>query len=102
MHQALVNAYWLECPDISDLAVLREIGVRVGLDVEAMETAIRADTYGAYLDARRAEALELMINGIPAHIVADRYLVIGDQPYEVFEQVMERRDFARCAQGAPS
>ena len=44
MHQALFNAYWLEGPDISDLAVLREIGVRVGLDVEAMETAIRADT----------------------------------------------------------
>jgi len=98
MHQALFNAYWLEGHDISDLAVLREIGVRIGLDVEAMEAAIRADTYGAYLDARRAEALELMINGIPAHIVADRYLVMGAQPYPVFEQVMERLGVARRAQ----
>jgi predicted DsbA family dithiol-disulfide isomerase len=90
MHHALFQAYWLEGLDVSDLDVLRSIGARVGLDVDAMEAAIRANTYGDYLDERRAEALELMISGIPAHVIADRYLVMGAQPYEVFEQVMTR------------
>lgn len=90
MHRALFEAYWLEGRDLSDLQVLREIGARVGLDVDAMEAAIRANTYGDYLDERRAEALELMISGIPAHVIADRYLVMGAQPFEVFQQVMTR------------
>jgi predicted DsbA family dithiol-disulfide isomerase len=36
-----------------------------------------------------------MISGIPAHVIADRYLVMGAQPYEVFQQVMNRLDVAR-------
>jgi len=88
MHRALFNEYWLDGRDVSDLSVLREVGSRVGLDVDAMEAAIKADTYGDYLDARRAEELDLMISGIPAHVIADRYLVMGAQPYEVFERVL--------------
>ncbi len=95
MHRALFDAYWLEGRDVSDMPVLREIGTRVGLDVDAMEAAIKADTYGDYLDTRRTEALDLMISGIPAHVIADRYLVMGAQPYEVFEQVMTRLDTPR-------
>jgi len=95
MHRALFDAYWLEGRDVSDLGVLREIGARVGLDVDAMEAAVRANSYGEYLDARRAEALDLMISGIPAHVIADRYLVMGAQPYPVFEQVMATAGAAR-------
>jgi len=95
IHRALFDAYWLEGLDVSDLGVLRDIGARVGLDVDAMETAVRANRYGDYLDARRAEALELMISGIPAHVIADRYLVMGAQPYPVFEQVMAKVGAAR-------
>ena len=90
MHRALFQAYWLEGLDVSDLDILHTISARVGLDVDAMEAAVRANAYGDYLDARRAEALELMISGIPAHVIADRYLVMGAQPYDVFQQVMTR------------
>lgn len=95
MHRALFEAYWLEGLDVSDLGVLRRIGARIGLDVEAMAAQVQANAYGDYLDARRGEALELMISGIPAHVIADRYLVMGAQPYEVFQQVMNRLDVAR-------
>ena len=55
-----------------------------------MEAAITANRFGDYLDARRAEAEELMIDGIPAHVIADRYLVMGAQPYDIFERVMAK------------
>ena len=90
IHRALFEAYWLAGRDLSEMAVLREVGAGVGLDVEAMERAITANAYGDYLDVRRAEAIDLMISGIPAHVINDRYLVMGAQPYEVFEQVMEK------------
>jgi predicted DsbA family dithiol-disulfide isomerase len=99
MHRALFDADWLEGLDVSDLPVLREIGALVWLDVDAMEAALRTDTYGDYLDARRAEAIDLMISGIPAHVIADRYLVMGAQPYPVFERVMARVGATRRTAG---
>lgn len=92
MHRELFRAYWDEGRDLSDMAVLREAAGRAGLDADAMAAAVDADTYGHELDARRAEAEELMITGIPAHVVADRYLVMGAQPYELFERLMARLD----------
>jgi predicted DsbA family dithiol-disulfide isomerase len=88
MHHALFRTYWDEGRDVSDIAVLREVGAGVGLDLTAMEAAIADNRYGAYLDARRQEAEDLMINGIPAHVIADRYLVMGAQPYDLFQRVM--------------
>ncbi len=99
MHRGLFEAYWLGGRDVSDLAVLREIASAVGLDVDAMQAAIKADAYGDHLDARRAEALDLMISGIPAHVIADRYLVMGAQPYPVFQEVMGRVGVERRSAG---
>jgi len=88
MHHELFKAYWDEQRDVSNLDVLREVGQRVGLDLEAMAEAVTTDRYGPTLDARRQEAEDLMISGIPAHVVGDRYLVMGAQPYDVFERLM--------------
>jgi predicted DsbA family dithiol-disulfide isomerase len=90
MHRELFKAYWDEGRDVSDVGVLREVAARAGVDVAGMESAIREDRFGDYLDARRAEAEDLMINGIPAHVIADRYLVMGAQPYDLFERVMAK------------
>jgi predicted DsbA family dithiol-disulfide isomerase len=90
MHHELLKAYWDEGRDVSDIAVLREVASKAGVDVLRMEAAIASDRFGDYLDARRAEAEELGINGIPAHVIADRYLVMGAQPYDLFERVMAK------------
>jgi predicted DsbA family dithiol-disulfide isomerase len=101
MHHELLKAYWDEGKNVSDMAVLREVAVRVGLDVAGMEAAVAEDRFGDYLDARRAEAEELGINGIPAHVIADRYLVMGAQPYELFEQVMAKVGVPKRATAEP-
>ncbi len=90
MHNELFKAYWDDGKDVSDIAVLREVASTAGVDVPGMEAAIASDRFGDYLDARRAEAEELGINGIPAHVIADRYLVMGAQPYDLFERVMAK------------
>jgi predicted DsbA family dithiol-disulfide isomerase len=90
MHGELFKAYWDEGRDISDLDVLREVAARAEVDAAGMESAVKANRYGDYLDTRRAEAEDLMINGIPAHVIADRYLVMGAQPYDLFERVMAK------------
>jgi predicted DsbA family dithiol-disulfide isomerase len=95
MHHELFRAYWDEGRDLSTLAVLREVAGRAGVDAAIMEQAIAEDRFGDYLDARRAEAQELMIDGIPAHVIDDRYLIMGAQPYDLFERVMGRLGVGR-------
>jgi predicted DsbA family dithiol-disulfide isomerase len=90
MHHELLSAYWDEGLDVSDMGVLRAVAGRAGVDAAGMEAAITANRFGDYLDARRSEAEELGINGIPAHVIADKYLVMGAQPYDLFERVMAR------------
>jgi predicted DsbA family dithiol-disulfide isomerase len=95
MHLELLKAYWDEGRDVSDMSVLRDVATRAGVDVAGMEGAIKEDRFGDYLDARRSEAEELGITGIPAHVIADKYLVMGAQPYDLFERVMAKLEVPR-------
>lgn len=95
MHAALFRAYWVKGKDVSAMPVLREAATQSGVDPDAMAAAVEADRYGDYLDARRQEAEELMIDGIPAHVIDNRYLVMGAQPYDLFERVMARLNVPR-------
>jgi len=90
MHHELLTAYWDEGRDVSDMSVLRDVAGRAGVNVAGMEAAVTENRFGDYLDARRHEAEALGINGIPAHVIADRYLVMGAQPYDLFERVMAK------------
>lgn len=101
MHHELFTAYWDGGRDVSDMAVLRDVAVRAGVDVTAMEAAVTENRFADYLDARRLEAEELGINGIPAHVIADRYLVMGAQPYDLFERVMAKVGVPRRDAQAP-
>ncbi|GAC1655265.1 MAG: hypothetical protein NVS9B1_08070 [Candidatus Dormibacteraceae bacterium] len=90
MHHALFRAHWEQTADLSSLADLKRIATEVGLDAEVMATAVEAGQYEDLLDANRREALEVGINGIPAHVFGLRYLVMGAQPYEMLRQVAEK------------
>jgi predicted DsbA family dithiol-disulfide isomerase len=90
MHHALFKAHWEQTGKLEDVDDLVRIGAGVGLEADDLRTAIEEDRYAAVIDDNRHEAESVGINAIPAHIFGRRYLVLGAQPYEAFQNVLAR------------
>ena len=90
MHQALFKAHWERTARLEDVDDLVAVGEGVGLEGDELCEAIESGRFEPVIDETRAEAESAGINAIPAHVFGGRYLVVGAQPYEVFEQVLAR------------
>ncbi|GAC1407432.1 MAG: DsbA family oxidoreductase [Ktedonobacteraceae bacterium] len=89
-HKAVMNAYWQEARAIDDLNVLKEIAAQVGLNTEQFEGALKEPQFDAQVATDIRIAHEYELNGVPALIFADKYLVSGAQPYDVLKRVVEK------------
>ena len=90
MHHALFKAHWEGTGRLEDVDDLVRIGAEVGLDGDELRQAIEEDRYAPVIDQNRRLASSAGIDAIPAHVFDRRYLVLGAQPREVFDQVLER------------
>jgi len=90
MHRALFEAHWHLTGRLEEVEDLKRIAAECGLDPDELGEALADGRYEPLLDRRRAEAEEIGINAIPAHIFGGRYLVVGAHPYELFHQVVEK------------
>ena len=89
-HKAVMNAYWQEALGIDDLNVLKEIAGNVGLNVEQFETALKDPQFNAEVSADVELAHEYGLQGVPALIFAEKYLVSGAQPYDTLRRVVDK------------
>ena len=89
IHDALFRAYFVEARDISQPAVLLDIVGRVGLSVEAAREVLEKRTFQAVVDADWELSRRYGITGVPTFVVG-RYGVVGAQPYEALEQLVEK------------
>jgi predicted DsbA family dithiol-disulfide isomerase len=89
-HKAVMQAYWQQARSIDDKAVLKEIAEQVGLSSENFDDVLANPAFDAEVSADVDLAQEYGLTGVPALIFADRYLVVGAQPYDVLKQVVEK------------
>lgn len=96
-HRGMFSAYFDDQRNIGDRAVIRDVVEKAGLDWPTLEQRLDSGYYTESVERQIGESHALGISGVPAYIV-DRYLVVGAQPYEVFQQVMDRvaQDRARA------
>jgi len=85
---ALMKAHWEATADLDRVEDLQRIAAEAGLDPEDLKSALDEGRYEARLDRYREEATSMGINAIPAHIVGQRYLLVGAHPYEAFIEVL--------------
>ncbi len=89
-HKAVMEAYWQQASSIDDPNVLKEIAGNVGLNTENFEAVLADPTYDAEVSADIDLAREYRLDGVPALVFADKYLVMGAQPYDALKQVVEK------------
>jgi predicted DsbA family dithiol-disulfide isomerase len=89
-HWAVFRAYWQEAQDISDLSVLARIAEQAGLDPQAFNAALADPVLDSRVQDDVDQAQAYGLNGVPAMVFAEKYLVSGAQPYPVLVQVMEQ------------
>ena len=89
IHDALYKAYFVEARNIGDLDILVEIAGSVGLPADEARAVLTERRFKDAVDADWAKSRQYGVTGVPTFVAA-RYGVVGAQPYEVLEQLVEK------------
>ena len=89
-HEAVMRAMWEEARNVADPDVIRAVAIEAGLDAEAVDEAIATRRFRPVVEESTREAHAMGINAVPAFVLQERYLLMGAQPHEVFEEAIAR------------
>ncbi len=87
---ALFEAYFSEQANISDISVLLKIVSKLGLDSESAKTALDQQTYAAAVREREAFWTSRGVQGVPAMVISQRYLLSGAQGIENYSAMLDK------------
>lgn len=90
IHRALFHAYFEEERNIGHVDVLCDIAAGVGLDADALRTALAGGRYAADVEEQLAWARAAGVTGVPTVIFAEKFAVVGAQEFAVFRDVAGR------------
>ena len=89
LHDAFFRAYFVDARDISQPAVLLEVAQGVGLSVDGAREVLDSRTFKDAVDADWKLSRQYGVTGVPT-FVAGRHGVVGAQPYEALEQLVQK------------
>ena len=89
IHDALYTAYFVDGRNIGDVDVLVDIAMSVGLPGDAARAVLEDRSFQSAVDADWAKSRQYGITGVPT-FVAGGYGVVGAQPYEALEDLLNR------------
>ncbi len=89
-HDGVMRAYWQQARDISDRVVLAEVAAAAGLASTSLLAALDDPAYDAAVQQDIDLARQYGLNGVPALVFDNRYLVSGAQPADVLRRVVDQ------------
>jgi predicted DsbA family dithiol-disulfide isomerase len=90
VREGVMRAYTSEAADLSDPEVLLDLASEAGLAPGAVTGLLAGDDFAAQVREDEALAQRLGIRGVPAFVLAGKYLVSGAQPTEVFRTALDK------------
>lgn len=89
MQEKLFAAYFSEGKDVSDHSTLIQLGAEAGLKPAEIKDVLETEMYTTEVREDEAVANELGISGVPAFVLAEKYLISGAQPVETFIEALD-------------
>jgi predicted DsbA family dithiol-disulfide isomerase len=87
-NRRILNAYWEEAADIEDRDALADLAVEAGLDRDAFLAGLDDPTFINQVDHDILLARQYGLNGVPAIVFDNQFLVSGAQPLDVLRQAL--------------
>jgi predicted DsbA family dithiol-disulfide isomerase len=94
LHDALYRAYFVDARNIGDPEVLIDLVRSVGLDTDAARQVLAERRFKDAVDADWAKSRAYGVTGVPT-FVAGGHGVVGAQPVEVLEELLDKIGAAR-------
>lgn len=85
---ALFRAYWKEGRDIGTSSVLADIAAEAGMDRALTVRLLDSDADTDDIGARDEDARRKGVTAVPTFLIAQKYVVSGAQPPEVWDKVI--------------
>ena len=89
LHDKIYQASFVEARNIGDPDLLVELAQSVGLPAEEARAVLTERRFKDAVDADWAKSRQWGVTGVPTFVAA-RYGVVGAQPYEVLEQLLDK------------
>lgn len=89
IHDLLYKAYFVEAKNLADVDLLVDIAASVGLPADEARAVLAEHRFKEAVDADWAKSHRYGVTGVPT-FVAGRYGIVGAQPYEALEQLVQK------------
>ncbi|MDA9004718.1 DsbA family oxidoreductase [Amylibacter sp.] len=85
----LFKAYFQEGRDISEHSVLTRIASAAGMDQDVVRSLLKSDADKDDIKARDTDARKRGIQGVPAFVVANEYIIQGAQTIDIWDNIIK-------------
>jgi len=100
MKQRLMELYFRDGGDLTDVNVLVQAAADVGLDADDVRKRLATDEDVELISGQAQEASEKGISGVPTYVFAQKYAVSGAQPAEMLARAIRQVSAEVNAQAA--
>ena len=85
----LFKAYFQEGRDISEHSVLTRIASAAGMDQDVVRNLLKSDADKEDIKARDTDARKRGIQGVPAFVLANEYVIQGAQTIDIWDNIIK-------------
>lgn len=90
IEEKLFSAFFTEGKNIADTETLIELGNSIGLEKQAIESALNDEQYKNLMDKDIQEARAIGVTGVPFFVFNRKYAVSGAQPPQAFLETLKK------------
>jgi predicted DsbA family dithiol-disulfide isomerase len=94
IHDLLYKAYFVEAKNLADVDLLVDIAASVGLPADEARAVLDERRFKEAVDVDWEKSHRYGVTGVPTFVAA-RYGIVGAQPYEALEQLVQKAGAAR-------